>query len=207
VSSYSITITTDEATNASTTLHANVGANGRILELTVRANGPEGFTPEELPAFDLRRLISAVILAVPTSAVIEAAPMADALPAVDYTAAPAGRKSAGGRAARKANGRKAAGRAKAAPRKAATRETAGERQSGARGGRRATKTAGKATAAKATAAMADRETRAYRRMPDDVVAVFQQAGGVTRTAEHYGVPRHTAQGWIRRLRMQGDLPA
>jgi hypothetical protein len=200
VSSYSITITTDEATNASTTLHANVGANGRILELTVRANGPEGFTPEELPAFDLRRLISAVILAVPGSPVIDAAPVASALPAVDYQAAPAARKAAGGRAARKANGRKAAGRG--AARKAATRETSGERQSGARGGRRAAKATAKAAAAKS-----DRETRAYRRMPDDVVAVFQQAGGVTRTAEHYGVPRHTAQGWIRRLRMQGDLPA
>ncbi|MBO0867683.1 MAG: hypothetical protein J2P15_03880, partial [Micromonosporaceae bacterium] len=99
VSSYSITITTDEATNASTTLHANVGANGRILELTVRANGPDGFTPEELPAFDLRRLISAVILAVPGSPVIEAAPVVAALPAAEYAAAPAARK-AGGRPAR-----------------------------------------------------------------------------------------------------------
>ncbi|MBO0868349.1 MAG: hypothetical protein J2P15_07255, partial [Micromonosporaceae bacterium] len=108
----------------------------------------------------------------------------------------AGRSAAGGRTA---TGRKATGR-RAAARKATTREAVDERQPSTRG-RRAAK------AAKATATKSDRQTRAYRRMPDDIVTVFRQAGGVTRTAEHYGVPRHTAQGWIRRLRMQGDLPS
>jgi len=49
--------------------------------------------------------------------------------------------------------------------------------------------------------------RAYRRMPDDLATVYQRVGGATAVAEHYGVPRHTVQGWLRRLRSQGVLPA
>ncbi|MFS8478165.1 MAG: hypothetical protein FWJ93_04195 [Micromonosporaceae bacterium] len=77
----------------------------------------------------------------------------------------------------------------------------------------------KATAAKATAAKATRKAtaakatrtsttarRAYRRMPEDIVAVFRRTGSVTATARHYGVPRHTAQGWVGRLRKQQLLP-
>ncbi|WP_280427291.1 hypothetical protein [Nocardia brasiliensis] len=44
--------------------------------------------------------------------------------------------------------------------------------------------------------------RAYRRMPDagDVRRVYEKIGTVTGLAQHYGVPRHTAQGWMSRLR-------
>ncbi|NLU78230.1 hypothetical protein HCA58_07515 [Micromonospora sp. HNM0581] len=49
--------------------------------------------------------------------------------------------------------------------------------------------------------------RVYRRMPDDVVEVFNRTGTVTAVAEHYGVPRHTAQGWIGRLRRRGGFSA
>jgi hypothetical protein len=92
----------------------------------------------------------------------------------------------------------------------------------ARTGRKAAKAAGtKATAAKATGAKAtgakatgggrkaavagQRETRAYRRMPEpgEVLAAYAQAGSITGLAQHYGVPRHTANGWARRLRNQG----
>jgi hypothetical protein len=50
-----------------------------------------------------------------------------------------------------------------------------------------------------------RDQRAYRRMPpaEDVLAAYRQAGTLTGLAEHYGVPRHTIQGWARRLRSQG----
>jgi hypothetical protein len=46
--------------------------------------------------------------------------------------------------------------------------------------------------------------RAYRRMPDadELRAVYERIGTVTGVAEHYGVPRHTAQGWMGRLRKQ-----
>jgi hypothetical protein len=47
--------------------------------------------------------------------------------------------------------------------------------------------------------------RAYRRMPDagDVLAAYQQVGSVSGLADYYGVPRHTVQGWARRLRREG----
>jgi hypothetical protein len=45
-------------------------------------------------------------------------------------------------------------------------------------------------------------SRVYRRMPDleEVLATFKDVGGVTKLAQHYGVPRHTAQGWMARAR-------
>ncbi|WP_156623849.1 hypothetical protein [Mycobacterium sp. 852002-40037_SCH5390672] len=44
--------------------------------------------------------------------------------------------------------------------------------------------------------------RAYRRMPNvvELESVYNQIGTVTGVAKHYGVPRHTAQGWMARLR-------
>ena len=62
-------------------------------------------------------------------------------------------------------------------------------------------------AAKANGRTGDGTGRAYRRMPDDFAAVYQQAGSAGAVAEHYQVPRHTANGWIRRLRQQGIIPA
>ncbi|HKS98100.1 MAG TPA: hypothetical protein VJT31_01100, partial [Rugosimonospora sp.] len=97
---------------------------------------------------------------------------------------PAGRRG-------RAGGRKAAAKApkaaKAAPKAA-----------------KATKQATKG-AAKAAKKATERQARAYRRMPDDILEVYRQAGGATALARHYEVPRHTAQGWLRRLRTQGDL--
>ncbi|WP_157171067.1 hypothetical protein [Nocardia araoensis] len=44
--------------------------------------------------------------------------------------------------------------------------------------------------------------RAYRRMPDvnELRATYERLGTVTAVAKHFGVPRHTAQGWMGRLR-------
>ncbi|MET9265634.1 hypothetical protein [Amycolatopsis sp. NPDC004079] len=44
--------------------------------------------------------------------------------------------------------------------------------------------------------------RAYRKMPEvaEVLAVYEQTGTVTAMAAHFGVPRHTAQGWMGRIR-------
>ena len=49
------------------------------------------------------------------------------------------------------------------------------------------------------------EGRAYRRMPaaSEVTAAYQQVGTVRGLADHFGVPRHTVQGWARRLRREG----
>jgi hypothetical protein len=73
----------------------------------------------------------------------------------------------------------------------------------------------KATAAKAArgrrraadTAAAPKAARAYRRMPeqDDVVAAWQDSGSTSAVAAHFGVPRHTASGWLRRLRTMGVI--
>jgi hypothetical protein len=77
---------------------------------------------------------------------------------------------------------------------------------------RGAKKASRAVATKQAAGAAERQrsrkaaavggARAYRRMPDDLAAVYAESGSVTAVARHYGVPRHTAQGWIGRLRRQ-----
>ncbi|MFC8387032.1 hypothetical protein [Nocardia sp. NPDC057272] len=49
--------------------------------------------------------------------------------------------------------------------------------------------------------------RAYRKMPDigELRATYERLGTVTAVAKHYGVPRHTAQGWMGRLRKLDHL--
>jgi hypothetical protein len=44
--------------------------------------------------------------------------------------------------------------------------------------------------------------RAYRKMPpvDELMSAFEDSGTVSGLARHYGVPRHTAQGWMTRIR-------
>jgi hypothetical protein len=39
-------------------------------------------------------------------------------------------------------------------------------------------------------------------MPDDFAAVYAQAGTTAAIADHYGVPRYTAQGWVGRHKKQ-----
>lgn len=75
------------------------------------------------------------------------------------------------------------------------------------GKRGARSSSGRAGAARRRAEASVPEGRVYRRMPEDVVEVFNRIGTVTAVAEHYGVPRHTAQGWIGRLRRRGDFSA
>lgn len=64
-------------------------------------------------------------------------------------------------------------------------------------GAKATRTVRKASPKRATSVDAG---RAYRRAPEDLESIFQQAGSASAVADYYDVPRHTAQGWIRTLR-------
>jgi hypothetical protein len=68
--------------------------------------------------------------------------------------------------------------------------------------RRASKRAGAVAVRRADKA-ATGDMRAYRRMPDDLAERYQELSSITALAAHYGVPRHTAQGWMNRLRKQG----
>ena len=51
--------------------------------------------------------------------------------------------------------------------------------------------------------------RAYRRMPDpaELKDIYLGSRTIIGVAQHYGVPTHTAQGWISRLRRKGVLPS
>ena len=57
-------------------------------------------------------------------------------------------------------------------------------------------------AGKTDAAERGASDRPYRHMPavDELKAAYEKVGTVTGVAEQYGVPRHTAQGWMARLR-------
>lgn len=52
---------------------------------------------------------------------------------------------------------------------------------------------------------ADKPGRAYRKMPNpkELSEKLNDLGTVTALAVHYDVPRHTAQGWVGRLRKLG----
>jgi hypothetical protein len=40
---------------------------------------------------------------------------------------------------------------------------------------------------------------------DEVLDAYRRVGGTTALARYFGVPRHTATGWLRRLRSMGQL--
>ncbi len=181
MSSYTITITPDDTTRASTTLRVDVSDNAaRITELLVRAGAAAGLSPQQLPAVDLDLLLRAITPTGPA-----AIPATTAQP-TQATAEPAAPR----------------------PRARATRATRGAGRGAAKpADTKATKRAGKSARAAKGGKAATGGERAYRRAPEDLVQVFEELGGVTAVARHYQVPRYTAQSWIRRLRNEGRLPA
>ena len=221
--SYTITFTPDDVSNASAVVRVDLGASGaRITELTVRAGSGDGLVPGELPGFDLGRLMRAIAPAGPAapafelsatpSAVTSAAAYSTTGPATSAPARKSAKRATAGRGAAKQTAAKQAAAkktAKAAPGtgRAASGSAAGTRSGG--GGRSATRSSGAAAARTGTSrtdASRGGTGRAYRRTPTDIVEVFTQAPSATALARHYGVPRHTVQGWLRRLRAEGILP-
>ena len=53
----------------------------------------------------------------------------------------------------------------------------------------------------------DNGSRPYRRKPADLATVLETIQSPTQVARHYGVPRHTAQGWIKSHRQQASSAA
>jgi hypothetical protein len=194
VAGYTITIApNDDETGPLTTIRVDTGSgSARITELTVRAVEGAGLSPQQLPAVNLEQLIAA--LAPPAATAIAAGAHAEpaaasadrAAPEVSAQPAAAPEPSAPPTRAGRSTRAKKAGR-KAPARKAPSRA----RQAGAE------KAAGQSATGR----------RAYRRMPEagDVLAAYREVGGTTALARHFGVPRHTATGWLRRLRSQGML--
>ena len=146
-----------------------------VVELTVRASTGADLATGQLPSIDLERL--AQVFGSPTApgaAAVEAAAAAPAASSASSAPSPA----TSGPAARPT------------------------RRSTARPSRRP-------VSATETRAAADRDitsARAYRRMPDpdELRATYSEIGSIAGVAKHYGVPTHTAQGWIGRLRRLGS---
>jgi hypothetical protein len=175
VARYVITITPDTAD----------AAGAASAQTTVRVDTSSGqtrITELTVRAADSGGLAPADLPAVDLDLLIRALAAPASSPALDSTVVhlepPAEQPAVARRGGRKAAGRKAA------------KKTARKAVKAARGRK---------------AASGDREVRAYRRMPDpdEVLTAYAQTGSITGLAEYYGVPRHTANGWARRLRQQG----
>jgi hypothetical protein len=179
MSKYVISITRDDGRAAADTAHTTVRLDTstgqtRITEVSIRAADRGGLAPADLPPLDLELLIRALTLPAQAQALL-AEPHAGITEDGAVVATEDGTTGRRGRGRRRAAGR--------------TR------------GRAAKKQATKATRRRARAEGA----RPYRRMPeaDEVLAAYEQVGTITGLAEHFGVPRHTATAWARRLRREG----
>ena len=209
MSSYTIIITPNDDTATTTRLELEISGDQVVLtDLHVHASN--GLPAGKLPAIDYDLLLRALSPAAPTptlprlsagnrNAQPAAATGGEYVTEVDEspaTSAPrARRRSAGAGSARPAKtGQRRRGRATTAEPDAAP-VTATRR-----GRKPAAATSG------AVANGANGAGRAYRRMPDDFAARYEQAGSATVLANQYDVPRHTVHGWVKRLRAQGVLP-
>nr|QLK01523.1 hypothetical protein HZU44_18480 [Micromonospora carbonacea] len=207
----------DDPSQATTTVRVEFnGATARITELLVRAGEGDGLTAGQIPAVDLDLLLKAVTAAVggqQALTVSPAAPADDAPAGVSVDEDPAADTDAGLPVA--ATTSTADQPATTTPVQSEPTEVAVPRQTSrakAQAAGAARPRGRKATGAKATNAgrKATKQTakgqaspgtgRVYRRSPDDLESVYQQAGSPAALADHYNVPRHTAQGWIRTLR-------
>jgi Homeodomain-like domain len=166
MTSYTITITPEDAEGATTILRLDM-TRGVATLTDMHLHGRAGLSAGQLPAIDYALLLRAV---------------------GQETTAPAKAAAAG----------KAAGRG-VQPARRARRAAPTAAQP--------VKTTRARVAVKKAAQKRGGEGRAYRRMPEDLAAVYSRIGGATAVAEHYGVPRHTVQGWLRRLRAEGIIPA
>jgi hypothetical protein len=219
--SYSITIAANDDSGVVTRLVVDT-AGGQVRITDVQLHAPSGLSSGQIPAIDVELLLQAVA---PIGTARPGSTGADALPAVHPAAAlEAATEPEEPRAlaAPRRRTRKAASTATATPatRTASTRTAKQPAPRPASTGRKtktppapvkkqaasartvapAKKTRAKRTRGTTPAAVATATGRVYRRTPDDLAAVFEQVETVAGVAEHYRVPRYTAQGWVSRLR-------
>jgi hypothetical protein len=166
MTSYTITITPDDAKRSTTTLRLDM-IRGVATLTDMHLHAGTGLSAGKLPAIDYALLLRAVGQETTTPA----------------RAAAAGK--AAGRGPQPTKRDRRAAPAAAQPAKATRAGIAVKKAARTGGG----------------------EGRAYRRMPEDLAAVYKRIGGAAAVAAHYGVPRHSVQGWLRRLRAEGIIPA
>ena len=218
--SYTITITPNDDSGNSTTLTVDTAA-GQARITSVHMHAPDGLTGGQMPSVDVGLLLQAVTGPTLTPAAITATstPVAEATPPLApadadepaTTAPTATPQSATGDSTLQPS---APAPAKRTSRRPTVKTRAAEQEtvpsSGTRRGRNQPtpkktapgKTARKQSPAATAPAAAASGERVYRRMPDDFAAVYRQAGTTAAIAEHYGVPRYTAQGWVGRHKKQ-----
>ena len=225
--SYTITIAPNDDSGNSTTLVVDTSGD-QVVITDVHLHAAGGLSGGTMPTVDFGLLLRAVGTSPSGQPRIETAP-ADipaqaetAAPPVDSTEPTSGsteepepmKASRSPRAKRTASttaepkrprSRRNAAANAATPEKT-TDSTRRRGTTAAPTNRAATKKAAvkKATAKRAAVKEAAAPTagggRAYRRMPDDFRAVYQQTSSPAAIADHYGVPRYTAHGWIRRIK-------
>jgi hypothetical protein len=216
--SYTITIAPNDDSGNSTTLVVDTtGDQVRITDVHLHAAG--GLSGGTMPTVDFGLLLRAVGTSPSGRPAVGTAPADVPAPADAAAPAGAGEQTSGGigesgsvdesrlgKTPRPRRGKRATAAPTVAEPKPSRRRvpTAASDGAGARRGRTAatpakkgaaTKTAGAKTATAGTGG-----GRAYRRMPEDFRAVYQDTSSPSAIADHYGVPRHTAQGWIRRIK-------
>ncbi|HEY3006642.1 MAG TPA: helix-turn-helix domain-containing protein [Micromonosporaceae bacterium] len=212
--SYTITIAPNDDSGNSTTLVVDTsGDQIRITDVHLHAAG--GLSGGTMPTVDFGLLLRAVGTSPSGQSSIEPAP-ADVRSHVE-TAAPAettepspesseeprpAKATRSPRAKRTAAGTPVAEPTRPRSRRSRAANTAApeDTATGTRRRRTPAKTAAKKAAAKKATAPNTGGGRAYRRMPEDFRAVYQQTSSPAAIADHYGVPRHTVQGWIRRIK-------
>lgn len=211
---YTITITpNDDEAGAHTTIRVDTASgSARITELTVRAAEGGAIFPQQLPVLNLDQLIAALVPPVTTAITAMPGSTRQASTEEDSTE-PASTRPAPVPADVSVPEVEVARESPETPQPTASPVRSGRASRVKKAGTTApaTKAPSRSRQTKAERSvvtahsMSDR--RAYRRMPEpaDVLAAYREVGGTTALARHYGVPRHTATGWLRRLRNQGIL--
>jgi len=189
----------------------------RITGLHIDAGTGGGIAPDALPVIDLGALLRALAPVTQSVPAITASPTpataADTTPTIgEPAAAPALAPAAPSSGAAPDT---------TSPPAAPSRDRRAGTRSATRGQKTATATKPAKTTGTGTAPRSRRNTtsgatttptstatngqRPYRKVPHDLADVFGQAGSVAGIADHYQVPRHTAQACVSGARRKGRL--
>jgi hypothetical protein len=204
VTTYTISITADDS-DATAQLRLDT-AGGQVVLTDLHLHQGNGLSAGQLPAIDYQLLLDAINpsaptpLSLPSAQTPRPAPGRDRTPRAKTPARPRTRTTPAASTAR--TPRRDTGAASPTTNQPAANPRT--RRTVSTSARTVGETTKKTTAK--TGRTSGSTTRAYRRLPDDLAVVYRKLGGAAAVADHYQVPRHTANGWIRRLRDQGIIP-
>jgi hypothetical protein len=228
MTSYTITVAPGDSSGTTTTVTVET-SDGDVRITDVHLHSTGGLDATRLPSVDINLLMQAISpqhglaqaspqavvnptgrRAQPDAVEAPAADVADAAtsaaPAEGKGTPPLGDVSAEAVSAKAPSGSTARNRSRrtVAEAAASTSPTATSSRTRRQTRSKETSPAKAASTRKTRAAQEDvssgRQARVYRRMPDDFAAVAHELNSASAISEHYQVPRHTVQNWLRRLR-------